>query len=271
MGDAKRKKTATFRFIGQHPFCALCGGVVRATTREHIPPTSLFDDSHRPNEIIVPACDGCNRGTSTADLITSIISRWNYDSNQQEVADHARLVKRLRVQCPEAIAEWTKLGFIERKKAKQHLQAHGVDVPFGAGVTSIGKTTIPYLNLFCYKLTLGLHFRHLGAPLLNSGRVSATWRRKEDFVRLGLPKEILDMLPRYSTLRQGTWNTSSEFEYRYDANGTDRIFGCFARLRACLRSGFPRRLWRDSSDVGLIRRPTRWHAGSVVDAATRPT
>lgn len=44
-----------------------------------------------------------------------------------------------------------------------------------------------------------------------------------------------------------------------------------AAASACLRSGSPRRLWRDSSDVGLIRRPTRWHAGSVVDAATRPT
>ena len=44
-----------------------------------------------------------------------------------------------------------------------------------------------------------------------------------------------------------------------------------AKLRACLRRGFPRLRLRDSSSVGLIRRPTRWHARSEAGGAMRPT
>jgi hypothetical protein len=100
MGEAKRKRSATAAFIERFPDCFFCGGRRRAVTREHMPPKSLFDNSHRPDKLIMPACDACNRGTSTADLTASIVSRWNYYSTAQEDHDHSKLTAQVRRQHP---------------------------------------------------------------------------------------------------------------------------------------------------------------------------
>jgi hypothetical protein len=234
MGEAKQSDSATARLIRQFPHCSLCGGLRPSTTRDHIPAKALFDNSHRPNKLVMPACDECNQGTSTSDLVVSIISRLNLEYNKPEMDDYSRLVSRLRKQCPEIIAEWTGRGFIEKKKAKQRLEKHGVRLPLGADVISIGRQTTRLLNLFSYKIALGLYFEHFQEPLPNSGLVSGIWRTKEDFAKYGVPTEIIEMMPGYATLQQGKWDTKKEFEYRFSVNRDDGIFGCLARFRTSL-------------------------------------
>jgi hypothetical protein len=234
MGEAQIKKSATAKLIEQFPLCSLCGGLRPSTTRDHIPPKAIFDRSHRPDKLVMPACNECNGGTSTADLIASIICRWNYHADSQELADSSRLVARLRKQCPEVIKEWTNRDAVGRERGRQHLLKHGVPVPNDAGIVSIGKISIGYLNLFAYKIALGLYFNHFQMPLLNSGLVSAIWRTKEDFEKLGFPKELLEIFPKYAALQQGRWDTSKDFEYRFDLNEVDGIFGCVARFRTGL-------------------------------------
>src|SRR5215470_2871174 len=109
MGEAKRKQTTTRKFLERFPQCCFCGGKNPATTREHMPPKSLFDNSHRPDKLVMPACDECNRDTSTADLVAAVISRWNYLSSQQENRDHQRLIPQVRRQAPGLIEEWTSI------------------------------------------------------------------------------------------------------------------------------------------------------------------
>jgi hypothetical protein len=96
VGEAKRKKSATQKFIKEYPTCCFCGGARLATTREHMPPKAMFDGSHRPDKLVMPACDQCNRGTSTADLTAAIIGRWGYLLSETEHADHWRLVRQIR-------------------------------------------------------------------------------------------------------------------------------------------------------------------------------
>jgi hypothetical protein len=234
MGEAKRKRSATAKLIERFPACSLCGGQRPSTTRDHIPPKAIFDNSHRPDKLVMPACNECNNGTSTADLVASIISRWNYNANHQELMDGSRLVARLRKQCPEVIDEWTKHDRVGRERGRQHLQKNGVPVPTNASIVSIGKISIRHLNLFAYKVTLGLYFNHFQMLLPNSGLVSAIWRTKEDFAKSGVPKELLEIFPKYAALQQGRWDTSKDFEYRFDLNETDGFFGCMARFRTSL-------------------------------------
>ena len=234
MGEAKFKKSATQKFIEQFPRCALCGGDRASTTREQMPAKSLFDQSHRPDKLIMPACAVCNGGTSKADLTAAMVSRWNYDSPHQEQEDHSRLANQVRIQAPELIAEWTKLDQLDRKDALKHLRRHGVRVPDDAGLVSVGPHTIKQLNIFAHKAALCLYFEHFKKPLSNSGRVSAHWRTKEDFSNGGVPSELLEILPKYGTLMQGKWNSAETFEYRYDLNEDDGLFGCLARLRTGL-------------------------------------
>jgi hypothetical protein len=231
MGEAKRKQSATQKFIEQYPACCFCGGLRAATTREHMPPKSLFDNSHRPDRLVMPACKECNGGTSTADLTAAVVSRWAYDSGPQERTDHSRLAVQVRKQAPDLIAEWTKMDPEERAKARLHLIKHGVEVPPDAGMVSIGPVTIRLLNLFAHKAALALYFEHFREPLPNTGRVSALWKTKEDFARDGIPQELMDILPGYGTLMQGKWNERETFEYRHAMNAKDGLFGCLARLR----------------------------------------
>lgn len=147
MGEARLKKSATAKFIAQFPQCAMCGGQRLSTTREHMPPKALFDNSHRPDKLVIPACHDCNNGTSKADLTASMVSRWNYHSPEQERQDHSRLVNQVRIQAPELIKEWTSLNHLDRSKAIDHLRFYGVAVPDDAGVAAIGKQTIRQLNI----------------------------------------------------------------------------------------------------------------------------
>jgi hypothetical protein len=231
MGEAARRRSATQKLIERFPDCCFCGGLRAATTREHMPPKSMFDGSHRPDKLVMPACAICNGGTSTADLTAAMVSRWDYYSNPREQADHARLAARVRRQAPELIADWTSLDEAEWGKARLHLVNHGVAVPADAGIATIGPLTIRQLNLFAHKVVLALYFEHFRRPLSNTGRVCAFWRTKEDFARDGIPKIFFELLPDYATLVQGQWNEHETFEYRHARNVEEGLFGCFARFR----------------------------------------
>jgi hypothetical protein len=231
MGEAARRRSATARFLERFPDCCFCGGLRPATTREHMPPKSLFDGSHRPDKLVMPACGPCNSGTRTADLTVAVMSRWHYDSGPQEHADHAKLAARARRQAPELVAEWTAMDEAESWKARLHLVNHRVAVPHDASIVTIGPLTIRQLNLFAHKVVLGLYFEHFRRLLSDAGCVCAFWRTKEDFARDGIPKIFFDILPGYATIIQGQWNESETFEYRHAVNTKEGLFGCFARFR----------------------------------------
>jgi hypothetical protein len=234
MSEASQKRSTTQRFIEQFPACCFCGGLRPATTREHMPPKSLFDNSHRPDKLVMPACDECNRGTSTADLVVALVSRWNYNSAVQERLDHRKLSARVRRQAPELTEEWNSAlrnDPIQRAGARRHLIEHGVPVPDDAGLVTIGPLTIRQLNLFAHKVTLALYFEHFRHPLSGAGRFCSFWRSKEDFMRDGIPPIFFETFPKYGTIKQGQWNERETFEYRHDFNVDEGLFGCFARFR----------------------------------------
>jgi hypothetical protein len=149
MGEAKQKLSATKKFIREYPDCCFCGAARQSATREHMPPKSVFDFSHRPDKLIMPACDRCNRGTSTADLVAAVVCRWSYINTEQENADHRKLVNQVRRQAPNIVEEW--IQPIDRIEARAHLENHGVVVPTDAGMVSIGPLTIQQLNQFAHK------------------------------------------------------------------------------------------------------------------------
>jgi hypothetical protein len=73
------------------------------------------------------------------------------------------------------------------------------------------------------------------API--TGKVSAYWKTKEDFLPTGIPRSLLDLLPDYGTLTQGKWNERETFEYRHAINAKEGLFGCLASLRNMLFVG----------------------------------
>lgn len=155
-----------------------------------------------------------------------MVSRWDFYANDQSQIDHSKLSAQVKRQAPELVREWLSADSpAQQRKARRHLESHGVKVPFGARLTTIGPTTIRHLNVFAHKLTLALYFEHFKRPLNAAGRVQAIWKTKEDFFRL------LNLFDGYNALIQGQWNAAEVFEYRFARNTQEGLFGCFARLR----------------------------------------
>ena len=233
MGGEKRARlTATRKLISEFPDCCLCAGLRPSTSREHMPPVALFDNRHRPDDLVMPACDACNSATRTADLTASIVSRWNLTGSDTEREDHRRLAARIQRQAPDILAEWTAgVGDPFRSsRGRRHLRRQGVLVPLEAEVVTVGPLTMRQLNLFARKATLALYFEHFKRPLRAPSVYWCTWHTKEDF-HAGPPIDLLKILPAYATLQQGSWSADETFGYRYNINIEENLFGFSAYMR----------------------------------------
>lgn len=233
MSEAKLKKTATNRLLAQHPFCCFCGGETVATTREHYPPKALFDNSHRPDQLVAPACNPCNDVSRNADLVTAIVARWRFSELEEtEAADIKKLIQRLRYQAPNIGREWLEMSSgTGQKRARRHLQNNGVPVSFESGYVSVGQETIPQLNLFSHKIALAMYFDATKTPLPLSGVVFAQFSTKEDVIANGIPDEVKAHLGAPQSLKQGQWDTRLHFEFRTALSDDHNVFQVFARLR----------------------------------------
>jgi hypothetical protein len=229
MAEAKFKKTATKKFIEKFPHCALCGGQRAATTREHCPPKSLFLKSHRPDGFIAPACQDCQDISRTADLLTSIISRFTYSDFEEYGTDLKRLKAILNIKAPEAAAELNPRGLIERKSARRFMESQGAFAPNNNLVT-IGPECIRLINIFSAKFILATFFIFSNKILDKNSAISYKWYTKEQIQTEPIPDEVKSMLGNSSTLTQGKWDTKLHFECRHSYNEVEGCFGVMARF-----------------------------------------
>lgn len=69
-----RTKRAYLRAVWDGKMCALCGGLRKAESAEHAPPTVLFHGKSRPRGLEVPACERCNSGSSVFDQLVTMVA-----------------------------------------------------------------------------------------------------------------------------------------------------------------------------------------------------
>lgn len=69
-----RTKRAYLRSIWDGKMCVLCGGLRKAESAEHAPPTVLFHGKSRPRGLEVPACERCNGGSSVLDQLVTMVA-----------------------------------------------------------------------------------------------------------------------------------------------------------------------------------------------------
>jgi hypothetical protein len=164
-------------------------------------------------------------------LVVSLISRWGFEQTPYIEADHAKLINQIRIQAPDVLLEWEKAFTPDmQRRGRRHLRRHGVNLSLGTALVTIGPRTIRHLNVFAHKVALALYFEHFKRPLSNNGCVQAFWRTKEDFHQ-GVPLELINMMGQHNKLVQGRWDTGSTFEYKFDTNKDEGLFGCFVRFR----------------------------------------
>src|SRR5262249_12835483 len=75
MGEASRNRRRMLARLRAQPWCIYCGGVNEATTIDHMPPITIFDQRRRPRGLEFSACQPCNSGGRIAEKIVGLVSR----------------------------------------------------------------------------------------------------------------------------------------------------------------------------------------------------
>src|ERR1700676_5616995 len=99
-----------------------------------------------------------------------MISRWGMNVSPQSHVDHSKLSTQIKRQAPDVVQEWLSMDEPSKQAlARQHLENHGVPVPAGAMMATIGPLTIRQLNILLTRrrshsisTTSRSHFRWTG-------------------------------------------------------------------------------------------------------------
>jgi len=168
--------------------CAICGQL-GATTRDHIPPKSIFPRP-LPNDLItVPACEICNNTASRYDEIFKVFISFRItepneltDRTARTIETNNRLFRRLQDECRE-------LGL--------------VDLQGNIEVVNVAQWDSDAHDRVIERVIRGLYFHHTGRPVPHNHEV------KVQFLR-SIPQQIQED----SNFQEGSVG-NAQFKYKY--------------------------------------------------------
>lgn len=157
--------------------CVLCG-VNIASTRDHVPPKTIFPKP-RPNLITVPACFDCNNSASDMDdlfkVYLSMHAAENNDIARRLFTEKTTRTLRHNESLLRRIHKESKRISIKNEQGKLESRL-GVLWDSKAHNEVIGRTI------------RGLYFHHSGKPMPSDCELKVQWLR-------GVPEEIVPKLP----------------------------------------------------------------------------
>jgi hypothetical protein len=138
--------------VKQKQLCALCG-INTATTREHVPPKSIFLQPRPNNLITIPCCKACNNGSSKSDEKFKVylgLHAAMYSPNGEKLFQEALKTLNRSPKLKSQVLE----GLID------------IDAKTPAGLTLLGYKGIKWDNKTYVstltKISKGLFFHHFG-------------------------------------------------------------------------------------------------------------
>ncbi len=106
MGEARARRRAHAQMLAKHSLCIYCAGANQATTVEHMPPIIMFDQRQRPKGLEFPTCASCNHGTSSIDLVASLLGRvYPNSESDPEKRDLQKLLSAVSNNVPRLLEE----------------------------------------------------------------------------------------------------------------------------------------------------------------------
>ena len=225
MGEASRNKR---RILQAQPCCIYCGGVNKATTIDHMPPITIFDQRRRPRGLEFSACEPCNSGCRPAEQIIGLISRVSPDppdeAGRQELQ---RLFSEVANNHPDLYSEMVPTN--AQLAAFQQQQAN---LPAGMHpVNARGPLLNNAMNLFAAKFALAMHFERTGNIASTSAVVAGRWYSNHQVYTEGIPEVLLKAIGDPSTLVQGEWSVGEQFEYAVALTTSGKKSLSLARFR----------------------------------------
>jgi hypothetical protein len=207
------------------PWCIYCGGVNEATTTDHMPPITIFEQRRRPRGLEFSACEPCNSGGRVAEKIVGLVSRMYPDpANDAGREELKRLYREFASHHPDLLREmWP---------TDDQLQLEA-NLPAGTHVLNArGPLLNKAMNRFAAKLALALHFKMTGAIASTAAAVGGRWYSNHQAYTGAIPDVLLKAVrDAAGTLVQGKWNVGEQFAYAgaHTPSGKQSLF--VARFR----------------------------------------
>ncbi|MFJ6327859.1 MULTISPECIES: hypothetical protein [unclassified Rhizobium] len=217
------KKTRTALLVARHPRCTYCGGSAPTTSRDHCPPTSLFDASHRPAGLEFGACTECHEGTREIDQFIAMFSRLNPtdadDTRREELIKHTRSFTE---RYPELARKIFKPGVpILQEGRKRYLVAMDRD-----------PRVDRIFSAFAARFSLALYRNYRGAPAPLDAKIQTNWLTNYDLDSDPTLDGFLEKLGGLYSLHQGKWHVADQFRFwAAGAQDDPSAFICFAGIR----------------------------------------
>jgi hypothetical protein len=214
LSESNARKRAHSKLLAKYPWCIYCAGKAPATTIEHMPPAMMFRGKQRPKGLEFPTCAPCNHGTGHADLVASLVGRFDPDAvagDKQGQKDFLKLVDAISNNIPGLFNEM-QMGTAGQKLARREL----VGLPPELDVMRAnGPLMTKYMRTFAAKLGFALHYEAFGFPVPEIGAVQPMWFTNVQAAKGELPVQIIEALPPMKTLQQGRKEVSDQFEYSW--------------------------------------------------------
>lgn len=216
MGQAKSRKQ---QFLTAHPTCCFCGGVAVATSIDHQPARTIFLGREWPEGYEFPACDSCNQGSSTSELVAGLITRLGETDGVTREAEDAEFMAHLRGVRNNAPASADLV--MSEDDVREWLRSRNVPEPSDAALTDIPVVRLPPeaardVRLFGSKLALALHYKHTGIIVPRTGGVALQIHTNERLHFQGpLEESLRQYLKRRALIRRNGRSLESQFGYIY--------------------------------------------------------
>lgn len=233
MGQAKRKQQLREIVLGACPSCIYCSGDTPAVTLDHMPPRTMFEFRQRPKGLEFASCEACNRGSSLAEQVASLISRHYPDPETEAGAlEVAKLLREVHSNHPGLIAEMHRDTVIgPNGEAVMRQSSRG-----GAILWVGGPLVSSAMLLFVAKLAFALHYESTKRIIPQQGGVFVRWYSNHDPATDTLPTDMLTMLGPPDTLRQGRKEVSTQFTYSSKASADSQMTGHFVTFRQAFKA-----------------------------------
>jgi hypothetical protein len=170
----------------------------------------MFRGKQRPKGLEFPTCAPCNHGSSHADLVASLIGRFDPDAGgEQGQRDFLKLLSGINNNIPGLLDEM-KIGRAGQKLALRRLPP----LPAGSELMRVdGPLVKEHMKMFAAKLGFALHYEMFGTPVPAEGGVQPMWFTNVQVMTGDLPIDLLSLLPSMQTLKQGRMEVSDQFQY----------------------------------------------------------
>lgn len=224
MGESKQKRRAHAAVLRGCPWCIYCGGDRPATTVDHVPPIIMFAQRRRPKGLEFGSCEPCNGGTKHADLVAAMVGRSlpdpGTDAGREEIKS---IYSAVNNNVP---------GLLEEMHwPREQQSAAGWREQDGGLLRANGPLVSSHMQTFAFKIGFSLYYQLTKKVLPKTGGVVARWFSNFDRLNGAFPQSVFEHLLPPTTLRQGKFEVSDQFEYQWRLAEGERMAMFLATFR----------------------------------------